>query len=44
MKTYVIDVTFYIPADDTYELDRVLEETGIKNEYYGGYSIEEIED
>lgn len=45
MKTYVINVRYYIPAEDDDELDQVLEDTGIKdNEYYGGYDIENIEE
>ena len=45
MKTYVIDVRYYIPAENDNELNRVLEDMGIKNnEYYGGYDISNIED
>lgn len=45
MKTYVIDVRYYIPAKDNDEFNRVLEEANINNsEYYGGYTIEDIEE
>ena len=44
-KTYVIDVRFYIQADNDDELEGVLKATGINDsEYYGGYEIVEIEE
>ena len=45
MKTYAIDVRYYIQADDENELDEILDVTGvIYNEYYCGYKIVDIED
>jgi hypothetical protein len=44
MKTYVINVKYYIPAEDNDEFNRILEETNISNsEYYGGYELVEVE-
>lgn len=45
MKTYVIDVRYYIQAENEEELKEQLREMDISNnEYYGGYSIEDVED
>ncbi len=45
MKTYEVNVKFYIPAKDDDELNSVLENTGITNsEYYGSHYIENVED
>lgn len=45
MKTYVIDVRYYISAENGDELNKVLEDVGIKDsEYYGGYDIVDIEE
>ena len=44
-KIYVINVKYYIQADDIDELEDVLKSTGISDsEYYGGYDIEDIEE
>ena len=45
MKTYVVDVRYYIPAENSDKFNNVLEDMGIKDsEYYGGYDIVGIED
>ena len=45
MKTYIIDVRYYIPADDEDELYQALKEIGIvDSEYYGGYEVIEVEE
>ena len=45
MKTYVIDVRYYIPAEDTKEFNETLEKSGIiDSEYYGGYELVEVEE
>ena len=44
MKTYAIDVRYYIQAENEEELNEMLENTGIKyNEYYCGYDIVNVE-
>lgn len=45
MKTYIINVRYYIPADGIDDLENTLKETGISDsEYYGGYDIDEVEE
>ena len=46
MKTYAIDVRYYIQAESEEELKEKLRKIGISNnKYYGGYySIEYIEE
>lgn len=45
MKTYIIDVRYYIPAEDIDELEEILDEAGISSsEYAGGYELIDIED
>lgn len=45
MKTYVVDARYYIPAENSDELNKVLGDMGIKDsEYYGGYYIVGTED
>jgi hypothetical protein len=44
-RTYIINVRYYIPADDIDELEDILNATGISDsEYYGGYAIDEVEE
>ena len=45
MKTYVLDVRYYIQADDEDELNEILDNMGVRsNEYYGGYDIVDVEE
>ena len=45
MKTYVLDVRYYIQADDEKELNEILDDMGVKgSEYYGGYDIVDTEE
>jgi hypothetical protein len=45
MKTYAIEVTYYIQAEDESDLDETLYDIGIKDsEYYGGYYIKDVEE
>ena len=45
MKTYVIDVRYYIPANDDEEFNEILDKSGIiDSEYYGGYCMVEVEE
>ena len=45
MKTYVIDVRYYISAENEDKLNKMLEDMGVKdNEYYGGYDIVDTEE
>lgn len=43
-KMYVVDVRFYIPANDTEELKKVLGDMDFNGECYGGYEIVDIEE
>ena len=42
-KTYVVDVRYYIPADDEDDLCHIMKEMSY-NEYYGGYDVVEVEE
>lgn len=45
MKTYILDVRYYIPVDDENELNEILDDMGVKgNEYYGGYDVVDVEE
>lgn len=45
MKTYTVEVVYYIQAESEEELDEMLEDMEIKNnEYYGGYEIVDEDD
>lgn len=45
MKTYVLDVRYYIQADNENELNEILDDMGVKSsEYYGGYDIVDAEE
>ena len=45
MRMYVVDVRYYIPADNDDELNKVLDDMEIRNsEYYGGYDIVDTEE
>ena len=45
MKTYVLDVRYYIQAEDEDELNEILNDIGVKSsEYYGGYDIVDEEE
>ena len=45
MKTYVLDVRYYIQAENEDDLKEELRNLGISNsEYYGGYEIIDTED
>ena len=45
MKTYIIDVRYYINVENEEELQDQLREMGISsNEYYGGYDIVDVEE
>ena len=45
MKTYVIDVRYYIPASNDDELNRILDDMEIKDsEYFGGCDIVDTEE
>lgn len=45
MKTYVLDVRYYIQAENENELQEELRNIGISNsEYYNGYEIVSVED
>lgn len=40
MKTYCVQVTYFIPAEDEDELDKVLEDIGATtSEYYGAHDV-----
>ena len=45
MKTYVIDIRYYISADNEEDVKKTLDEDGVcYSEYYGGYKIVDIEE
>lgn len=45
MKTYVIDVRYYISTENEDKLNKILEDMGVKDsEYYGGYNIVDTEE
>jgi len=45
MKTYRVNVVYYIQANDEIELEREMKDYGITNsEYYGTHYIEDVED
>ena len=42
-KTYIVDVRYYIPADNDDELCEMMKGLSY-NEYYGGYDVVEVEE
>lgn len=45
MKTYAIDIRYYVNAENEQELNEVLKGDGVfYSEYYCGYKIVDVED